>query len=230
MIAKKNEEMIKTVLFDLDGTLIDNFSALYRCYVYAAEQLQVQPVDYDTMKATVGGSLSVALAQLLGAHQAEAAAALFRKRYQEIMLEDLTVLPGVQWLLEKLSHTDLQVSVFTNKLGTSARQICKVIGLDKWLHDIIGVGDVPEHKPHPEFTKHALKRLNASSESTILIGDSKFDVETAHNSNLKCYIVTTGTHSHDEIASLNPGPDGIFRDFYALGKNVFNFSPPEVTL
>ena len=52
---------MKTVLFDLDGTLIDHFTTIHRCVVFTQQQLDLPESDYDTVRATVGGSAPVTL-------------------------------------------------------------------------------------------------------------------------------------------------------------------------
>lgn len=214
---------IRTVLFDLDGTLIDHFRAIYRCYVYAQEQLGLPPADYDKVRATVGGSVPVTMARLIGPGQdVDEAVRLFREYFDQIMFEDLHLMPGVEWLLQNLHAGGYQMAVFTNKRGEPSRKIMTHLRLDQYLDATIGTLDTPWKKPEPEFTRYALETVSGDPASTILIGDSPFDLAAAEAGDLPAYLVATGSHSLEELGELhNPAPAGVYPDLFALGEALF---------
>ncbi|MGA3006319.1 MAG: HAD hydrolase-like protein, partial [Opitutaceae bacterium] len=72
----------------------------------------------------------------------------------------------------------------------------------------LGATDTPWLKPQVEFTRHMLAMLQAEAASTLLIGDSPFDVQAAHNAGLSCWAVTTGTHTAGQLSAA--GADKIF--------------------
>lgn len=215
---------MKTILFDLDGTLIDHFTTIHRCVVFAQQQLNLPESDYDTVRATVGGSVPVTLGKLLGEEYVETALPMFQNHFEEIMFEDVISLPGSTWILKALKEQGYQLAVFTNKNGNQSRTILDYLDQSQYLDAIIGTGDTPYRKPEPEFTAHALNLLNATSEDTILIGDSPFDYAAAEAGNLKTYLVTTGSHTKAELAE-STGAVGIYADFYELGAELFDLSP-----
>ncbi len=219
---------IRTVLFDLDGTLIDHFQTIYRCYVYAQEQLGLPPADYDKVRATVGGSVPITMERLIGSKElVEEAVRLFRAHFDEIMFEDLYLMPGVEWLLKALHEKGIKQAVFTNKRGEPSRKIMTHLGLDKYLDATIGTMDTEWKKPDPEFTRYAMEKVGAEVETTILIGDSPFDLAAAEAGALPAYLVATGSHSLDELRALtDPAPAGVYPDLVALGQDLFNCEPP----
>ncbi|MGF1451187.1 MAG: HAD family hydrolase [Opitutales bacterium] len=218
---------LSTVLLDLDGTLVDNFEAIYLSYHYATEQLGLEPVDYATVRATVGGSIVVTMERLVGPELAERGVTLFRERFPEVMLEGLRALNGALALLEKFSEAGIAAAVFTNKDGPAARQICEHLGLDRWLAAVAGTNDTPHRKPQPEFTEHILSVLDARPESTLLIGDSPFDLSAAQTHDLACHLVATGSHTEAQLRAEDPAPDGVWSDLHALAKGVFGWELPE---
>ena len=224
-IKQKDSPVVRTVLFDLDGTLIDHFSAIHRSVAFAQRQLGLPESDYATVRATVGGSVPVTLARLLGEARVEAAIPHFRDHFSRIMLEDVAPLPGAAELLATLKRRSLQLAVFTNKFTDHSHATLDHLGLTQWLDAIIGTGDVPWRKPELAFTHHALQQLGADAASTILIGDSPFDFQAADAAGLPCYLVATGSHSEAELRAMAK-PAGIFADLTALGKQVFGLTEP----
>ena len=138
-------------------------------------------------------------------------------------------LPGASWILEALKQKGYRLAVFTNKLGDHSRATLQHLGMDQWLDAIVGTGDTAYRKPEPEFTAHMLNLLNATSEDTILIGDSPFDFAAAEAGNLKTYLVATGSHTETELAEATEAA-GIYTDLYELGAALFNLTPETATI
>jgi phosphoglycolate phosphatase len=187
------------VLFDLDGTLIDHFTAIYRCHVHAMRQLGLPEPTMAQVRAAVGGGLEEAIAKLAGADKVAALRPHFLAHWQATNLDDAELLPGALEILQALRAAGVPRAVLTNKRGYAAREVCAHLGLTPLLDGIFGAEDTPWIKPHPDFTRHALTRLKVGAPGTTLVGDSPFDVATALQSQLGFIGVTTGTHTADEL-------------------------------
>ncbi|NDV61843.1 HAD family hydrolase [Puniceicoccales bacterium CK1056] len=214
----------KAVLFDLDGTLIDHFRVIFRCYEYALEKLSLKPVTYEQVRAAVGGSIVITFGKLIPEEHVEEAVDYFREEFDRIWHEDIEILPGTRWLLESLHERGLKLAVFTNKEGDRARRILKYIGLDSRLDGIFGTLDTPWRKPQPEFTMHVLEELGADPLHACMIGDSPYDVDAAAVAQMPCYTVATGSHT---VAQLKQETDsaGVFKNLFELGESVFGLPP-----
>jgi phosphoglycolate phosphatase len=219
-------ENFKAVLFDLDGTLIDHFTVIYRCYQYALDKLGLQPVTYDQVRAAVGGSIIITFGKLIPKELAPEAVVHFREEFDRTWHEEIIILPGAEWLLDKLHERGLKLCVFTNKEGDRARKILGHIGMDKKLDGIFGTLDTPWMKPQPEFTNYVLEKMDADPAHACMIGDSPYDVDSAAVANIPCYTVATGSHSVEQLQTETDSA-GVYKDLYELGEKVFNFTPPE---
>lgn len=214
----------KAVLFDLDGTLIDHFRVIFRCYEYALRQLSLEPVTYGQVRAAVGGSIVITFGKLIPEEHVEAAVVHFREEFDRIWHEDIEILPGTEWLLESLHRQGLKLAVFTNKEGDRARRILKHIGLSPRLDGIFGTLDTPWRKPQPEFTRHVLEELGADPQHACMIGDSPYDVDAAAVADMPCYTVATGSHTVGQLQEETESA-GVYKDLYELGEQVFGLPP-----
>ena len=214
-------ESFRAVLFDLDGTLIDHFTTIYRCYQYALEKLDLAPVSYDKVRATVGGSIQITFGKLIPQRHVDEAVSYFREEFDRIWHEDIEVLPGAEWLLEKLHDMGIRLAVFTNKEGQRSRRIMKHIGLMDRLDGVFGTLDTPWRKPQPEFTHHVLKEMQADPAHACMVGDSPYDIDSAAVVDMPCYTVATGSHSMEQLRAENRAA-GVYPDLYALGEAVFS--------
>jgi phosphoglycolate phosphatase len=200
----------RTVLFDLDGTLIDHFAAIHRSHAYALQQLGLPKPTLAQVRAAVGGGLEQAIARLAGAANVAAALAIYRPYWDATMLDDVQLLPGARELLTALKQAGAQTAVFTNKHGPSSRRVCEHLGIARLLDGNFGATDTPWLKPSREFSAYVLEKLQAQSATTAMVGDSPFDLAAAQNAGLEFYGVTTGTHSAAELrvagaANVYPG-------------------------
>ena len=187
------------VLFDLDGTLIDHFKAIHRCHTYAMTRLGLPAPTMTQVRAAVGGGLDEAITKLAGAHRVAEILPIYTAHFDATHLDDVELLPGARELLETLDRAGVVCAVLTNKRGYASREVCDHLGLTPLLRGVFGVHDTPWLKPDPAFTRHALTALGAAAESTLLVGDSPFDVKTAKNAGLGFIGVTTGTHDEPQL-------------------------------
>lgn len=222
------ENKTKAILFDLDGTLIDHFQAIYRTFLHVQDKLSLQEYDYTTIKNSVGASLTTTLEDLYGPKCVPEALHLFENYYASIINEDLILLPGVHWFLNNLLNHNYTLALFTNKPTPYSKIICQTLEIDHHFSHIIGTNhsDPKFKKPEKTFTEHALKTVNACPKSTALIGDSTFDIDAAHSVNMPIYSVTTGSHSKEDLLNHTSPPTKIFKDLFDLGHSLFNFTPP----
>ena len=189
----------RTFLFDLDGTLIDHFAAIHRSYAHTLPQLGLPEPTLAQVRNAVGGGLESALLNFVTPEQVPGAVKIYRAFWERTMLEGVEAMPGALALLSGLHARGAQLAVFTNKLGTSSRLICDHLGFSPYLSLTLGAQDTAWLKPDPAFTAHALAALKAEAATTLLVGDSPFDVQAAINAGFPCWAVTTGTHTAAQL-------------------------------
>lgn len=203
-----------TLLLDLDGTLVDAFTTIHRSYQHVLPQLGLPKPTMEQVRRAVGGGLENAMRNFVREAQVAEAVRLHLAYTDSILLEDVTLMPGALELVQAQHRAGVQLAVFTNKRGEHSRLVCRHLGVTPHLSGVFGAQDTPWLKPQPEFAAHVLKELGARPESTMLIGDSPFDVEAAHRGGFPCWCVTTGTHEAQQLR--HAGADRVFPDLFAV--------------
>jgi HAD superfamily hydrolase (TIGR01509 family) len=203
-----------TLLLDLDGTIVDAFTTIHRSYVHTLPQLGLPAPTMEQVRRAVGGGLENAMRHFVPENLIAEAVKRHVAYTDTILLEDVTLMPGAMELLRAQQAAGVPLAVFTNKRGDHARLICEHLGITPFLRGIFGARDTPWLKPQPEFAAHALKTLGADPKTTMLVGDSPFDVKAAHNGGFACWCVTTGTHSAEQLRAASA--EAVFPDLFAL--------------
>ena len=187
------------VLWDLDGTLIDQTAAIVRCFAEVIERMAGERPDRDRILRSLGGPMRSTMALFIDAPQLDAAEQAFRRRFPDIMFDGLIVLPGGPGLIESLHRLRIPQALYTNKHGETARRVSRYAGFARYVPVCVGQGDTEWHKPQPELTRHVLSQIGAAPAGACLIGDSPTDIETARHAGLSCYAVSTGAHRREEL-------------------------------
>lgn len=196
----KPENSPDCVLWDMDGTLIDQTDSIVRCYHQVLQSQGVELPSPSTIKRSLGGPLRHTLALFLPKDQVEAAAKEFIERFPAYMFEGMRVLEGALELIEELHQRGIDQAILTNKQGKNARAVSTHCGFDRFINVCLGNGDTPYEKPDPKFTELALRALVGNFSQIVLIGDSPTDVATAQNYQIDCYGIATGSHSQEELS------------------------------
>tara|TARA_B100000989_G_scaffold48523_1_gene31679 strand:- start:7141 stop:7818 length:678 start_codon:yes stop_codon:yes gene_type:complete len=206
------------ILWDLDGTLIDQSAAIIRCYREVIEEMGDNQADDDAIRRSLGGVMAATMGLFVEADRMDEACKAFRLRFPEIMFDGLILLPGGKELIERAYKARIPQVIFTNKHGDTARKLSRYAGFAKYIPTCIGSADTEWHKPQLALTQHVLEKIEASADGSVIIGDSPTDIAVAKNAGLACYCVATGAYSLNEL--LDAGADAAFGSLIELGQAI----------
>jgi phosphoglycolate phosphatase len=193
------------VIFDLDGTLLDHFTAIHKVFSVVFEKVGAPPRSFEEVKRAVGGSHETTLRKFVTEEQFPEATRIYRELIQgEMALEGVSLLDGVKETLVELQRRGVKLGVLTNKWGLITRRLLAHLEVEQFFGAVVGVEDTPWKKPQPEMTHYALEKLGVTARETLLVGDSPFDVATARAAGLKVCLVPTGTHSREQLVEEKP--------------------------
>jgi phosphoglycolate phosphatase len=205
-----------TVFFDLDGTLVDAFTTIYRSYVHTLPLFGYPVPTMEQVRRAVGGGLEKAMSHFVPEELVAGACKAHVEYSETILFEDARLYPGAIDLVSTLHARGVSTAVLTNKIGDQARALMKHLRLETHLKLVLGARDFPWRKPSLEFTNEAMRRLGAAADGTCIVGDSPFDVETGLNAGFPAFCVTTGTH--DEPQLREAGATAVHPDLISLAR------------
>lgn len=215
--------MYKTVLFDLDGTLLNTIDDLADAgnRLCAARGWPTHPVA--AYRYFVGNGIPK-LIERITPGQARTPAVLadayrdFDADYKRHMLDKTAPYPGLPALLAQLKAAGVQMAVFSNKDDALARGVVAHYYDDALFAAVRGALPGVPHKPAPEGTLALLNALGADPAATLYVGDSNVDVATAKNAALPCCGVLWGFRTAEELKAA--GADYLAADAAALGRVI----------
>jgi phosphoglycolate phosphatase len=188
----------RLAVFDLDGTLVDSVDDLHASVNHALAAVRLPPRTREEVRGFVGEGARVLLARAVAPHAelVEPALAAWRAHYQAHCLDRTRPYPGIEELVRSARRT---LAVHTNKPGAMARKILAGLGLLPRFAAVIGGDDAPR-KPDPEGLRAIMAQVGAAPSETVLVGDSRHDVETARAAGVDMVAVTWGLSSRAELA------------------------------
>ncbi len=193
---------LRAVLFDLDGTLVDQFEAIrLGCAAVAAHLGRPEPTLAD-IKGAVGGALPNTLARLFGEGAAAVGESIYVQEFGRVWQTGLLALPAAEETLRHCRRQGFKTALFTNKRTAPSRDVLNHFG---WLplFDLVqGTGSTAFRKPDPEYAQQALDALGVTPDQAIVVGDSPFDIAAAHSVGMACLTVATGSHSQAELREI----------------------------
>lgn len=195
--------MLKAVVFDLDGTLIDSTDAIVASFVHSFEHVGDPVPSRDEILKYISIPLEKHFAELTERDPIEMSA-IYREHYFATCTEGTNLLPGARTTLGKLQTADLRLAVATSKSCRGSEIILEDLGVDHFFEFVVGADSVTHHKPHPEALLMSLEKLRLGPDEMVYVGDTKYDTEAAKSAGVRCVAVATGYAPREELEALAP--------------------------
>ena len=207
--------MYDNILFDFDGTVFDTVEGITRSVQYAANKQGLEP-ELAELRCFAGPPLTDMFMEHFGfsRERAERAVCDFRERYVPIGLYESRAFPGMRELLEGLRAAGKRLAVATSKPQRLAEELLERERMRE-LFDVI-CGSTPGGNDDAKWQvlSRALEELGAGAESSVLVGDTKYDVEGARRCGVKSIGVRYGYAAPGELEKA--GADYIAEDLREL--------------
>ena len=226
---------IGTVIFDLDGTLVDSAPDIADALDELLQERGLEPIGLDGTRKLIGHGISNLVKKALALRGQEtepdelaSATSLFQQFYATRLPAKAVAYPGVAQCLETLKNEGWRLVVCTNKLEAFSRAILKGLNLESYFEIVAGPDTFGVAKPNPEHLLRALPENRPSDYRVVMVGDSEVDIETAHAAHIPIIAVTYG-YSKTPLAELKPqGLTGNFSEIPNLVKQLVEMSGAKI--
>ncbi|WP_228280858.1 HAD family hydrolase [Aliarcobacter cryaerophilus] len=194
--------MKKTVIFDLDGTLLDSIEDIASSMNKVLESLQLPTHKIEDYKHFVGGGVDILVENALNNQSKEIKDEVikrFKIEYDGKLHSKTLPYNGIYQLLDELKKLDINLAVLSNKPHEFTVSYVNHFFKNYNFKEIHGQKkDVPK-KPDPKAALDIVKFLNSSCENTYFIGDTKIDMQTAKSANMTAIGVLWGFRDEKEL-------------------------------
>ncbi len=198
------KKKIRGVIFDLDGTLIESYEAVYLGLKECFEHFKKEIFPFRDLQIHLKSDLEATLSQFFKPEEVLRAVPVMRKRYEEVYLDHTHLLEGAKEVLNTLHSNGVVLGVASNKFGRFSRGALMHLGVSDCFKSVVGAGDVPRNKPFPNMIHRALEEMGLSEEEAIFVGDTPTDIETGKEAGVDTYALPTGFHSKKELSRGTP--------------------------
>jgi phosphoglycolate phosphatase len=189
-----------TLLFDLDGTLIDSAVGIGRCVVFAMERLGEPVPDETALRRWIGPPLRASFGPLLGdALRTERAVELYRERFDAIGWSEHVMYPGIENAVRALHAAGHRLAVVTAKNQPHAERIVAHLPFGGLFETVSGATSDGRIGEKPELIAVALERLRVAPADCWMIGDRHMDIDGARHHRMRSVGVLWGFGGADEL-------------------------------
>ena len=192
----------QTILFDLDGTLLDTLEDLADAVNHILERHRCPQRTLDEVRLFVGNGLGMLMRRSLPAQYSQTVSDLLAEELRTYYTAHSRIktapYAGVRELLETLHAAGAKVAVVSNKADEAVGELCSFYfpGL---VDAAVGETAGRRPKPAPDAVELALERLHVDKTDAVYVGDSQVDLDTAKAAGLPCIAVTWGFRSREDL-------------------------------
>jgi len=215
--------MTRSVLLDLDGTLIDSSPGILASCLAALRALGHEPDETLDIRRIIGPPLEDIMRILLqsyGDDRLGEAVAAYRQHYGESGFLGSVPYPGIGESLEEMKRTGLRIYLATSKREMFARRILEHLKFAACFDGIHGSGPGGERDRKPELLAHILSEHGLSPSRSLMVGDRRHDISGAHAVGMRALGVLWGYGTRDELETA--GADQLVESPADLARTVLS--------
>lgn len=196
--------MIRLVMFDLDGTLVDTAVDLTNALNYATGPYNMPRLTRTETTSLVGEGVSKLISKVVGGKDSpvyDDVLKRFTEHYSAHLSDNSIPYPGVVGVLEELGPR--KKAVVSNKREAMSKKLLSDLGLLRYFDLVLGSDSTAMNKPSPEPLLQAMGVLSAVPGETVMVGDSCFDIEAGKAAGVATVAVSYGFRSADTLGDAD---------------------------
>ncbi|MCM3442987.1 pyrophosphatase PpaX [Metabacillus halosaccharovorans] len=194
---------INTLLFDLDGTLINTNELIIESFLHTLHSYYPDQYKREDVLPFIGPTLYDTFTSI-NPEKTEEMVKVYRKFNHEQHDVLVTEYETVFETIKTLKEHGFKLGIVTTKIRDTVNMGLKLTKLDQFFDVVVTLDDVENAKPHPEPVLKALAQLDSKPEEAIMVGDNHHDVEAGKNAGTKTAGVSWSVKGREYISSYNP--------------------------
>jgi HAD superfamily hydrolase (TIGR01509 family) len=203
---------IRAVIFDIDGTLVDSFSAYWSVFNEGVRRFERKPVSKEALADCLkkGMGLAEIIRRICLPPMKEEEVERCKKEILDLFLtaeeEVVKPFPGVEMVFRSLKEKGLKIGIATGRMSFPEKEWERFgrFGLDKFVGAIVTSREVEGRKPAPDAIIECARRLGVPAGKCLVVGDTELDIVAARRAGAIPIAVTTGQEEEEVLAKAKP--------------------------
>lgn len=191
----------KLCIFDLDGTLVDAYTAIAQSLNKTRAAFGYRAVSYRRAKAQVGRGERQFIETFFPAHETDAALRQYRRHHARDIHRCGKALPGARQLLSYLRSRGIRIAVASNRPDAFTRLLLRVTKLSRYIGTVLCADTIGAYKPNPALLHVLRKKYSVSPAQTVYCGDMAVDALAAKRARIDFIFVRGGSDTLKNVSA-----------------------------
>lgn len=196
--------MVKLIIFDLDGTLVNAYPAIIKSFNYTMRKMDYPKQDALIIRRAVGWGDENLLRPFVKPQDLYCAVRIYRRRHKVDLLKGSRLFPKVRQLLAYIKNKGYKLAIASNRPTKFSWILIRHLGLDKYFDYVLCADKLKHIKPHPEILNRIMRKFKVKAAQTLYVGDMVIDAQAGKRARVKTVIVATGSSTLQEIRRERP--------------------------
>jgi phosphoglycolate phosphatase len=194
----------KIIIFDLDGTLVNAYKAVYESINHALTKSGFPRVSAHVVKRSVGWGDKHLITGFVGDKAAPAAIKVYRRHHKKALQTGVKFLPGAKVLIDQLKREGYILAIASNRPTRFTKEILRILKIEKHFDYVLCGDRIKRPKPYPDMLLQILDKYKLERKDALFVGDMTIDAQTGRSAKVRTVVVLTGSSTRAEIRVFKP--------------------------
>ena len=189
----------KLFIFDLDGTLVDAYTAIWKSLIFTLKKLGYPSVSFCEAKLNVGKGDRAFMEAFFIKDDVDRALKIYRRHHEKALKAYTRFKPYAIRMLHALRNNKKKIAIASNRPRYFTNIIVKTLRLKKYLDYILCGDEIKSLKPNPRILNVIMKKFRVKKSETVFVGDMNIDMETARRAKVDAIFIKGGSSPLKDI-------------------------------